>query len=136
DGRAVVTYAELAEASDIITAHERAGPPTPPVHGGERIYTELVSEPHRAHSAETLSPLVLFGAHARRLDRTRGAPRRRRRRAWRHPPLLRRRVPQPGRLALGHHRREPSSQLPRGDHHVRRRFPWLLRTRHAHLPRH
>lgn len=44
-----MTYAEVAEAPDIIAAHERAGLPTPRVREGERIYTELLSEPHRAH---------------------------------------------------------------------------------------
>lgn len=49
DGRAVVTYIHAAIAQDIIVAHERAGLPTPRVHEGERIFTELLSEPHRAH---------------------------------------------------------------------------------------
>ena len=49
DGREVVTYVQAASAEDIIIAHERAGLPTPRVHEGERIFTELLSEPHRAH---------------------------------------------------------------------------------------
>lgn len=49
DGREAVTYAEAANAEDIVTAHQRAGLPAPRVYEGERIFTELLSEPHRAH---------------------------------------------------------------------------------------
>lgn len=49
DGREVVTYLRAATPEDVIAAHERAGLPTPRVHEGERIFTELLSEPHRAH---------------------------------------------------------------------------------------
>lgn len=49
DRREVVTYAQATSADAIIQAHERAGLPTPHVHECERVFTELLSEPHRAH---------------------------------------------------------------------------------------